>query len=77
MGQSAIRAIFRLPETALVAVLGYNSENGGDVSRLIGGPPTGVEITTSMEAMIRTRPGVVLHSARFLGGSMRTARLSS
>lgn len=68
MGQAAIREILRLPETELVAVLGYNPENdGADVSKLIGGPPTGVKITTSMDQMAQARPDVVLHTCRFFG----------
>ena len=65
MGQAAIREIVRLPETELVAVLGYNRENdGADVSKLIGGPPTGVKVTTSMDKMIEAKPEVVIHTCR-------------
>ena len=55
MGQAAMREIIRLPETELVAVLGYNRENdGADVSMLIGGPPTGVRVTTTFGRMKRS-----------------------
>ena len=68
MGQAAIREIVRLPETELVAVLGYNRENdGADVSKLIGGPPTGVKVTTSMDKMVEAKPEVVIHTARDFG----------
>ena len=60
-----MREIIRLPETELVAVLGYNRENdGADVSKLIGGPPTGVKVTTSMDKMMEAKPEVVIHTAR-------------
>ena len=65
MGQAAIREIIRLPETELVAVLGYNRENdGADVSKLIGGPPTGVKVTTNMDKMMEAKPEIVIHTAR-------------
>ena len=65
MGQAAIREILRLPETELVAVLGYNRENdGADVSKLIGGGTVGIKITTSVETMLAAKPEVVLHTAR-------------
>ena len=66
MGRAVIREIIRLPETELVAVLGYNRENdGADVSKLIGGPSTGVKVTTSMHKMMEAKPEVVIHTARF------------
>lgn len=65
MGKAAIREILRLPETELVSVLAYNAENeGADVAKLIGGAPTGVTITTSVDKMLATKPEVVLHTAR-------------
>nr|AMT81339.1 hypothetical protein [Sphingobium baderi] len=70
MGLAAIREILRLPETQLVAVLGYNRDNdGADISKLIGGAPTGVTVTTNMDRMIEAKPEVVIHTARDLGGS--------
>jgi 2,4-diaminopentanoate dehydrogenase len=68
MGQAAIREIIRLPETTLVAVLGYNPQNeGADVSKLIGGPPVGVKVTTSVAKLIEARPEVVMHTPRDFG----------
>jgi 2,4-diaminopentanoate dehydrogenase len=68
MGQAAIREVIRLPETELVAVLGYNKENdGADVSKIIGGPATGIKVTTDFNNLLRVKPEVVIHTARFFG----------